>query len=94
MNGSVEIKIKQKHFEAKSREKNTRPEKYFAGSDNCNTNVTRYQIIKQDPMLQRDLFFFLSGFSFTNIHESQDCRGTGRVFLKLLTTTSTYLTST
>ena len=58
MNGSVEIKIKQKHFEAKSREKNTRPEKHFAGSDNCNTNVTRYQIIKQDPMLQRDLFFF------------------------------------
>ena len=46
MNGSVEIKIKQKHFEAKSREKNTRPEKHFAGSDNCNTNVTRYQIIK------------------------------------------------
>ena len=26
-------------------------------------------------------FFFLSGFSFTNIHESQDCRGRGRVFL-------------
>ena len=23
-------------------------------------------------------FFFLSGFSFTNIHESQDCRGRGR----------------
>ena len=26
-------------------------------------------------------FFFLSGFSFTNIHESQDCRGRGRAFL-------------
>ena len=26
-------------------------------------------------------FFFLCGFSFTNIHESQDCRGRGRVFL-------------
>ena len=25
--------------------------------------------------------FFLSGFSFTNIHESQDCRGRGRAFL-------------
>ena len=25
-------------------------------------------------------FFFLSGFSFTTIHESQDCRGRGRVF--------------
>ena len=26
-------------------------------------------------------FFFLSGFSFTTIHESQDCRGRGRAFL-------------
>ena len=26
-------------------------------------------------------FFFLSGFSFTTIHESQDCRERGRVFL-------------
>ena len=26
-------------------------------------------------------FFFLSGFSFTNIHESQDCKGRGRAFL-------------
>ena len=26
------------------------------------------------------LFFFLPGFSFTNIHESQDCRGRGRAF--------------
>ena len=26
-------------------------------------------------------FFFLSGFYFTNIHESQDCRGRGRAFL-------------
>ena len=24
--------------------------------------------------------FFLSGFSCTNIHESQNCRGRGRVF--------------
>ena len=35
--------------------------------------------------------FFLSGF-FTNIHESQDCRGRGRGFLQLLTTTSTRFT--
>ena len=27
------------------------------------------------------LFFFLSGFSFTNIHKSQDCRGRGRALL-------------
>ena len=26
-------------------------------------------------------FFFLSGFSFPNIHEPQDCRGRGRAFL-------------
>ena len=26
-------------------------------------------------------FFLLCGFSFTNINESQDCRGRGRVFL-------------
>ena len=26
-------------------------------------------------------FFFLSGFSFTNIHESLDCKGRGRAFL-------------
>ena len=26
-------------------------------------------------------FFFLSGFSFTDIHESQDCRGRARAFL-------------
>ena len=26
-------------------------------------------------------FFFLSGFSITTIHESQDCRGRGRAFL-------------
>ena len=25
--------------------------------------------------------FFLSGFSFTTVHESQDCRGRGRAFL-------------
>ena len=27
------------------------------------------------------LFFFLAGFSFTTVHESQDCRGRGRAFL-------------
>ena len=27
------------------------------------------------------VFFFLSGFSFTNIQESQDCRVRGRAFL-------------
>ena len=37
-------------------------------------------------------FFFLSGFSFTTIHKSQDCRGRGRAFLQLLTTTSSCFT--
>ena len=27
------------------------------------------------------ILFFLSGFSFTTIHKSQDCRGRGRAFL-------------
>ena len=36
--------------------------------------------------------FFLSGFSFTNIHVSQDCMEMGRLSLKLLCTTSTCFT--
>ena len=40
------------------------------------------------------LLFFLYGLSFTNIHESQECRGMGRTFLYLLTTTSTRFTDT
>ena len=39
-------------------------------------------------------FFFLLGFYFTTIHESQDCRGRGRAFLQLLTTNSTRFTDT
>ena len=31
-------------------------------------------------LANRFRFFFLSGFSFTNIHESQDCRGRGHLF--------------
>ena len=41
-----------------------------------------------------DNFFFLCGFSFMNIHESQDCRRRGRLFHQLLTTTSIYFTDT
>ena len=29
----------------------------------------------------KGIIFFISGFPFTNIHESQDCRGRGRAFL-------------
>ena len=39
-------------------------------------------------------FFFLSGFSSTTIHESQDCKGKGRAFLYFLTTTSTRFADT
>ena len=47
------------------------------------------------PRLFQSLeFFFLPGFSFTNIHELQDCREKGRAFLQLLTTTSTRFTDT
>ena len=38
--------------------------------------------------------FFLSRFSFTNIHDSRDSRGKGRQFLLLLSTTSTRFTDT
>ena len=30
-------------------------------------------------ILHDNFFFFLSGFSFTNIHDSRDSRGRGRV---------------
>ena len=40
------------------------------------------------------LIFFLPGFSSTNIHESRDCRGRGRAFRYLLTTTSIRFTDT
>ena len=32
-------------------------------------------------LIHNCLLFFLSGFFFTDIHESQDCRGRGRTFL-------------
>ena len=38
-------------------------------------------------LVTRDKVFFLPGFSFITIHKSQECRGRGRAFLKLLTTT-------
>ena len=35
----------------------------------------------QPALTITQLIFFLLGFSFTTIHESQDCRGRGRAFL-------------
>ena len=40
-----------------------------------------YQLVKVVLIdNKRFCFFFLSCFSFTNIRESQDCRGRGRAF--------------
>ena len=39
-------------------------------------------------------FFFLSGFSFKTIHESQGCRGRRSAFIQLITTTSTRFADT
>ena len=44
-----------------------------------NTPKLPKMISKRIPVLSCNLFF-LSGFSFTNIHESQDCRGRERAF--------------
>ena len=38
-------------------------------------------VLFQFAWLDIFFFFFLSGSSFTNIHESQDCKGRGSVFL-------------
>ena len=52
------------------------------------------QQILKDFLWSQFFCFFLSWFPFTNIHESQDCRGRGRAFRYLLTTTSTRFTDT
>ena len=44
--------------------------------------------------LKRFLFFFLSGFSLTYIHNSQDSRGRGKVSIYFLSTTFTRFTDT
>ena len=48
-------------------------------------NKRAYILNKKRTKEQRSLFvffvFFLSGFSFANINESQDCRRKGRAFL-------------
>ena len=44
--------------------------------------AARYYYVKQNKILRGNYyFFFLSGFSFTTIHESQNCKGRGRAFL-------------
>ena len=51
-----------------------------------------YMHLNAIPSVDDDTFFFLSGFSLTNIHEPQDRREMGRVYL--LTTTSTRFADT
>ena len=38
-------------------------------------------LLEKNQAILRNIFFFLFGFSFTTIDESQDCRGRGRAFL-------------
>ena len=44
------------------------------------TNIIQYRPFFYVKLLHF-FFLFLSGFSFTTIHESRDCRGRGRAFL-------------
>ena len=59
-----------------------------------------YDLLLFSPCLRSNSYhcqamnFFLSGFPFTTIHESQDFKGRGRAFLYLLTSTSTRFTYT
>ena len=43
---------------------------------------------------QLAIYFFLSGLSFTSIHDSQGSKGRGRVSIQLLSTTSTRFAGT
>ena len=56
----------------------------FDGSEVCKLVVS--YILQQ--------FFFLSEFSFTNIHDSKGSRGRERLFLSVFSTTSTGFTDT
>ena len=44
-------------------------------------NEVKTKTVKGAMITAKNEGFFLSGFSFTNIHESQDSRGRGRAFL-------------
>ena len=48
--------------------------------------ISNHSFLKVGYLMDPFFFFLLSGFSFTNIHESQDCRGRGRACFYLLTT--------
>ena len=54
-------------------------------------NSTDFENLKSDPFNSEN-FFFLSGFSFTTIHDPHDSMARGRLFLYLLSATSTNFT--
>ena len=60
----------------------------------CSDGLALYQLSRSHHMQINLQFFFLSGFCFTNIHESQDFKGRGRAFHLLLITTSNRFTDT
>ena len=54
----------------------------LSGFDPTNCGADEGATVPLDDIQTGIMFlFFLSGFSFTNIHESRDCRGKGRAFL-------------
>ena len=61
--------------------------KYLPGEKSLKAPFTAYVdlecLLKKHNIVKiiLNFFFFLFGFSFANIHESQDCRGKGRAFL-------------
>ena len=56
--------------------------------------VTLGYYYTQPPVNFPGAFYFLSAFSFTNIHNSQYSKGRSREFLELRSTTSTRFTDT
>ena len=61
------------------------------GKNNLNITVKCIHQVQSITYVQKDFFFYVG---FTNTHELQDCRGRGRAFHWLFTTTSTRFTDT
>ena len=53
---------------------------YLYADDTCIFYQDK-DVEKIEKVLNKVCFFYLSGFSFPNIHKSQDCRGRRREFL-------------
>ena len=59
----------------------------------CSSPITLQKFVHTSCKVEF-VSFFLSGFSFTNNHDSQDSRGRKRLSLYILSTTSTRFTDT